>query len=195
MIKSIKLKYYLIASKVLFFSLLTYSALLVTFDYFKYPYIYKLKVIHNINGFDLPDINFCTDSTVLFDRNKMFENINPGQHLDDYIKNQSKINEKNQDNCNEYDDEDICHVTEEPEDFFLKPYFNEIQYNITKQLNFTEMKKLMVRANQLINCSAKVHFRYQSIDSNAEQIQNCFEKFEVHLEPIKCIPVYIEHPA
>ena len=37
----------------------------------------------------------------------------------------------------------------------------------------------MVRSNQLINCSAKVHFRYQSIDSNAEEIQNCFEKFEV----------------
>ena len=41
------------------------------------------------------------------------------------------------------------------------------------------MKKLMVRANQLMNCSAKVHFRYQSIDTNEEKILNCFEKFEV----------------
>src|SRR6201996_7856029 len=93
-INFIKFKYYLIGLKVLCFSLLTYSALLVTFDYFKYPYIYKLKVIHNINGFDLPDISFCTESTVLFDRITMFQKFNPGQKLEDYIKYQSKINGK-----------------------------------------------------------------------------------------------------
>ena len=174
LIKSIKFKYYLIASKVLCFSLLTYSALLVTFDYFKYPYIYNLKVIQNINGFNLPDISFCTDSTVLFDRSQMFQkNFNPGQNLQDFIKNKSSSDYRYT-----YEAE-LYYIEQKPIDFDLEPYFNEIQYNITKTLNFTEMKKLMVRANQLFNCSAKVHFRYESIDSNAEQIQNCFEKFEV----------------
>ena len=63
----IKFNYHLICLKVLCFSLLTYNAVLVSIDYFEYPYIYKLKVIHNINGFDLPDISLCTDSKVLFE--------------------------------------------------------------------------------------------------------------------------------
>ena len=88
--KLIKFEYYLIGLKVLCFSLLTYSALLVTFDYFKYSYFYKLKVIHNINGFDLPDISFCTDSTVLFDRSQMFHQFNQEQNIEGFIINQSK---------------------------------------------------------------------------------------------------------
>ena len=176
LINYIKFKYYLIGLKVLCFSLLTYSALLVTFDYLKYSYIYKLKVIHNINGFDLPDISFCTDSTVLFDRNKMFKKFNPREKMEDFIKNQSKFDTNNIVVCNRPEE---CYLRQKPIDYHLQPFFNEIQYNFTKKLNFYEMKKLMVRANQLINCSAKVHFRYNSNDSNEEEIQNCFKRFEV----------------
>ena len=89
LIKSIKFKYYLIGLKVLCFSLLTYSALLVTFDYLKYPYNYKLKVIHNINGFDLPDISLCTDSKVLFDRSKMYQLFHPDRDFGEFVKNNS----------------------------------------------------------------------------------------------------------
>src|ERR1700761_1996513 len=83
----IKFDYHLICLKVLCFSLLTYNAVLVSIDYFEYPYIYKLKVIHNINGFDLPDISLCTDSKVFFDRSKMYQQLNPGHSLGEFLKN------------------------------------------------------------------------------------------------------------
>jgi hypothetical protein len=153
---------------------------LVSIDYFEYPYIYKLKVIHNINGFDLPDISLCTDNKVLFHRSKLYQVFDPGHDLGEFVKNNSVdavITEDDLDNCQ--DNEDICNVMIEPNDYRLEPFFDSIQYNITKDLSFNQKKNLMIRANQLFNCSAKVHFRYQSSDSNEEKIENCSQSFQV----------------
>ena len=41
------------------------------------------------------------------------------------------------------------------------------------------MKNLTISANELFNCSAKLHFRNESFVSNATIIENCFDRFEV----------------
>ena len=41
------------------------------------------------------------------------------------------------------------------------------------------MKNLTISANELFKCSAKLHFRYESFDSNATIIENCFQSFDV----------------
>ena len=46
-------------------------------------------------------------------------------------------------------------------------------------LIFDEMKNLTISANELFNCSAKLHFRNESFVSNATIIENCFDRFEV----------------
>src|SRR6201996_6674950 len=174
----IKFDYHLICFKVLCFSLLTYNAVLVSTDCCEYPYIYKLKVIHNINGFDLPDISLCTDSKVLFDRSKMYQVFDRDHDFWEFVKNNSGEVEMTEQNRKVLQiNEGLWYVWKEPNDYRLEPFFDSIQYNITKDLSFNQMKNLMIRANQLFNCSAKVHFRGESIDSKV--IQNCSQSFDV----------------
>ena len=45
-----------------------------------------------------------------------------------------------------------------------------------KDLSFDQMKGLMIRANDVINCSAKLHSRYES---KKISIQNCVQDFNV----------------
>ena len=77
--------YYILCSfKALCFLLLIYTSVLVSFDYFSYPYVFKLNVNNNINGFDLPPISFCTETNVLFDKNKFISFFNSSQEFRDF---------------------------------------------------------------------------------------------------------------
>ena len=138
---------------------------MVSIDYFEYPYIYKLKVIHNFNGFGLPDISLCTDRRVLFDRSKIYQIFYPGHDLGDFFKNNSVdavITKEDMDLPNVgLNKKESWYVRKEPGDYRLEPFFNSIQYNITNELNFNQINNLMIRSNQLFNCSGKIHFRYQ----------------------------------
>ena len=58
---------------------------------------------------------------------------------------------------------------------FYRPY----EKRIFESLSFDEMKNLTISANELFKCSAKLHFRYESFDSNATIIENCFQSFDV----------------
>ena len=58
---------------------------------------------------------------------------------------------------------------------FLRPY----EEKIFETLSFDEMKNLTISANELFNCSAKLHFRNESFVSNSTIIENCFDRFEV----------------
>ena len=87
--------YYIMCSfKALFFLLLIYTSVLVTFDYFSYPYVFKLNVNNNINGFDLPPISFCTETNVLFDKNKFISFFNSSQEFREFRENEFKSYEK-----------------------------------------------------------------------------------------------------
>ena len=58
----------------------------------------------------------------------------------------------------------------------LSEYFAKYQRIIEKELNYEEREKFIVKANQLFECSAKIHFRY---DSQQKPIDNCFEEFKL----------------
>src|SRR6266446_5598876 len=57
--------------KIICFTILCYFAVLVTFDYLSYPYVYKLNVSDNKHGFDFPNISICTERDVFFDKQKI----------------------------------------------------------------------------------------------------------------------------
>ena len=82
--------------KALCFVSLIYTSVLVTLDFFEYPYVFKLNVNNNINGFDLPPISFCTETNVLFDKNKIIEKYNESQEFQEFRANDLKIAEENQ---------------------------------------------------------------------------------------------------
>ena len=52
---------------------LVYNGIDMTIDYLDFNYSYKLMVKDNNDGYDLPAISVCTDSHVLFDRNKVIK--------------------------------------------------------------------------------------------------------------------------
>ena len=57
-------------------------------------------------------------------------------------------------------------------------YFTEINNRINIELSFYEMNSLTINVNELFDCSAKVHFRNESFDSNAHEFNNCFQYFD-----------------
>ena len=59
-----------------------------------------------------------------------------------------------------------------------KLFLNKINERIYNELDFYEMNSLTINVNQLFECSAKVHFRNESFDSNAHEFINCFQYFE-----------------
>ena len=169
----------LIALKALCFVSLIYSAVLLTFDYLSYPSIFKLNVINNINGFDLPPISFCTETHVLFDKNKIISFYNSSQEFQEFkAKVENRVDEEYKQRSKQ------LFVLNFPEyefksmetNHYLNEYFEEKQKNILKDLSFDEMKGLMIRANEVINCSAKLHFRY---DSNQTLITNSSQSIQV----------------
>ena len=68
--------YFLSFVKLLCFLLLSYNAIQLTFEYLSFEYIYKLIVSDYKQEFDFPNINFCTDTNVFFDKMKIINKIN-----------------------------------------------------------------------------------------------------------------------
>ena len=117
-----KLNYIFITVKTICLIILLLSAMQVTFDYFQYPFEYKLIVSDNKYGFDLPSISVCTETNVLFVKNKVIENF--------YIHYQRKQLLNSVSNEFEYN---FKHCTEEYE-LYLK--MNE-DSSFNKSKNFT----------------------------------------------------------
>ena len=173
----ITLKNVLIALKALCFVSLIYSAVLLTFDYLSYPSIFKLNVINNINGFDLPPISFCTETHVLFDKNKIISFYNWRQEFQEFrVEAEKRAEEEYEKHYQRLAQFFERNFILRPINHYLKPFFDEKQKNILNDLSFDEMKGLMIRANEVINCSAKLHFRY---DSNQTLIKNCSQSIQV----------------
>ena len=58
----------------------------------------------------------------------------------------------------------------------LTQFFIEYQQIVFDELSFEEMNSFTVTAEELFECSAKIHFRNQS---NQIPIENCFKKFHI----------------
>ena len=173
--------YYMMCSlKALCFSLLIYTSVLVTFDYFSYPYVFKLNVNNNINGFDLPPISFCTETNVLFDKNKFISFFNSSQEFRDFRTKEVENYEKEiKQNLIDYQLNSDPNTWEDQSFWFLVlpqyPYPRETfdkRKGFYKELSFDQMKDLMIRSHQMINCSAKLHSRYHSKRISFENLKD-----------------------
>src|SRR5215469_14615362 len=61
----------------------------------------------------------------------------------------------------------------------LNGYFNTIKGKVFRDLSFNEMKSLTNSPKELFKCSANIHFKNESLESNSTQITDCFHRFEV----------------
>ena len=178
-LKIIKFYHFLCLMKALCFVSLIYTSVLVTLDFFEYPYVFKLNVNNNINGFDLPPISFCTETNVLFDKNKIISFYNKSQEFQDFkaddLKNAKNEHDTRIEECEVNNDPIWCKFTLEGLNHYLKTNFDKNNIFVN-DLSFDDKKYLMIGANQLINCSAKLHSRD---DSNEIQTENCIKKFQV----------------
>ena len=183
-IRFINFYYILCVFKALCFLLLIYTSVLVTLDYFSYPYIFELNVNNNINGSDLPPISFCTETNVLFDKNKFISFFNSSQEFRDFrakeVENYEMKRTREFKNLGYGDDPNKWIVN-----YFWYLYLPQYPYpketfdkkiEFFGNLSFDRMKDLMIRANDVIDCSAKLHSRY---DSKEITIENCVQDFNV----------------
>ena len=166
--------------KALCFVSLIYTSVLVTLDFFEYPYVFKLNVNNNINGFDLPPISFCTETNVFFDKNKIIEKYNESQEFQEFRANDLKMAKeeynKTYNEClNQYGSVKGCEEKLMPPNHYFTTNIDK-NNKFLDELSFEEKRNLMIRANHMINCSAKLHYRYAS---NVIQTENCVQDFEV----------------
>ena len=171
--------YILCLMKALCFVSLIYTSVLVTLDFFEYPYVFKLNVNNNINGFDLPPISFCTETNVLFDKNKIIEKYNESQEFQEFrAYDMERAEEEHNDRvrkCARRDGLAWCWPHFMPPERYLKTNIDK-NNKFVNELSFEEKKNLMIRANHMINCSAKLHSR---IESKVFKTENCVQDLQV----------------
>ena len=176
--------------KIICFLILVLSGLSVTLDYLSYPYIYKLIVSDNKYGFDLPAISVCTERHVFFDKHKVIQYFDLELIYDEWKQNVSEEFEIQKKFCKSlindvhpgslYDRNFYnCFYLETEFNYNLSQFFRNYERKIIESLSFDQMKNLTISANELFKCSAKLHFRYNPIESNLTKIPDCFERFDV----------------
>ena len=172
------------------FLILVLSGLSVTLDYLSYPYIYKLIVSDNKYGFDLPAISVCTERHVFFDKHKVIQYFDLQIKYDEWKHNKSEIFRNENNKCiDEYTGFEskgthfsihrYCSFLNFEFNYNLSLFLREYEKKIFESLSFDQMKNLTISANELFKCSAKLHFRYNPIESNSTEIPDCFQSFNV----------------
>ena len=180
--------YCFVSIKTICFVILVLSGLSVTLDYLSYPYIYKLIVSDNKYGFDLPAISVCTERHVFFDKHKVIQYFDLQQKYDEWKGNVSQVFQNEKLKCNRLmvfpshsrnRNYWPCTLLEAEQNHNLSKFFRDYERMIFESLSFDQMKNLTISANELFKCSAKLHFRYEAIDTNSTVIPNCFQRFDV----------------
>ena len=157
-------------------------------DYLEFKYRYNLIVEDNSEGFEWKPMRLCTESKVLLDKHKVIQYFNLSAKYSIYkirvLKQyNSEINYKDVNRLN------IWKYARSGWRYFMEPE-NRKMFNIGEffiaffdrifdETNFAELSSLVVNGNEIFECSAKLHYKNQSIDSNAMVIENCFEYFRI----------------
>ena len=172
---------------------LFYNAIDMTFDYLRFNYSYKLIVDDNKEGFDLPEINVCTENNILFAKTKVIQYFGVENDWNFYQIEAKKHYIAYEDKTlrSDLDIEETC--IEELRDYqasfmsiydswkwrlnsclniFLKKYKNFI-FN---EMNFYELNSLTYETNDLFECSAKIENKFEVW--NHTNLFNCFDRFE-----------------
>ena len=178
------------------------SAIDVTKNYLKYPYIYKLVVSDNSGGFDLPKINICTEKNVKFDIRKVINYFNCSKEIDLHEERLKDIHEEaledyqeqfqnyryslNEDNINDqvmrswlyYDRLNRQNLISVNNYNLSKVFKNYLKF-IDSESNWQELNNLAITGKELFECSANIHFRNEKFNSNSFYFNNCFATFNI----------------
>ena len=191
--------------KIFFIFVTVYHSIIMFNDYLGFKYRYNLIIEDNSKGFEWKPLSVCTESKVLFDKHKVIQYFNlfeiyskykigvNKKLLKDYDRlklEKSRVADyfesiypsyKNRNNIEDYfknesggDDLYEQLLMYGNVQFFVP--FVDLVFN---ELNFVELNSLIVKENELFECSAKLHFNNQSIDLDAMVIENCFEYFRI----------------
>ena len=170
----IKVKNYILKKRTLvyikiFFSFVTlYHCIHMSSNYLRYKYRYNLIVEDNSEGIEWKPIYICTESKVLFDKNKVIQYFDLSEIYSDL---------ENKNNKAKF----ITPIIEYGKMINISKFFVSFVNTIFEEINFVELSSLIVNEKQLFECSAKFHYKNQSINSFALEEENCFEKFEIKI--------------
>ena len=179
------------------------NALDVTKNYLNYPYIYKLVVSDNRDGFDLPRLNLCTEKNVKFDISKIINYFDILQEIDNHWEQVSEVYEEIKDHYQDYFDnfrmDNYEKYLNHMEPFVSGLNFNKINidilesvrnYNFSRifkkylefigsELNLQESNNLVITEKQLFKCSANIHLRNEKFNSSSFYFKNCFDRTRI----------------
>ena len=158
----------------LFFLILTiYHCIVMTVDYLGFEYRYNLIVEDNSKGFHWKPMSVCTESKVLFDKHKVNQYFDLSEIYTNY---ENLIN--NDPNYKWISG--FSRNLENEKMYRMARFFVPFVDRIFDETNFVELSSLTVNEKELFECSAKLHFENQSIDSFAMEIENCFDNFVIN---------------
>ena len=145
------------------FVILVIHGLSITSHYLSYPYVYKITIADNKNGFDLPPISVCTEPNVFFDTHKVMNYLDsiritdilskalrniPVNCLSELVQNQMKINGQ-------------CFYLEKNY-YYLRGYYRNIfvkAQNLLSNSSYHELKALIIGFDTFFDCKFNVHYR------------------------------------
>ena len=142
---------------------LCYHAYLLSYDYFTYPYQFKIIVGDNKDGFDVPQITVCTKQGIIFNKQRIIEYFDLKLVYDEYV-NKCKMKQQNNiDNCikNKKDKHEYCSNFLRRFQYYyeLDEFFREYENIITCFLQYNERIILIMNAEEMFNWKAKIHKR------------------------------------
>ena len=171
-------KHLLIIIQIICLCLLVYNGFDLTSDYLLFDYVFKLEVLDTQTGYDFPGISVCTENNVLFDKNKVLGYFDLSE---EYSQMKNNLWIKYTEDFNTFKDRILNKGIQQKKYHFL---ITEMNYKLSKllipyekmifvELYFYEMISLRVKAEELFDCSAKLHIRNQSIFSKVTEIDSC----------------------
>ena len=155
--------------KILLSFVTLYHCIVVSVDYLGFQYRYNLIVEDNSKGYDWKPLSVCTESKVLFDKYKVIQYL---YLFEKYLKYENAINEQYKVNSRNPRIEIL-------KKYWISKFFVRYGDTIIDGINYAELSSLIVKENNLFECSAKFHYKNQSIDSKAIEIESCFEMFGI----------------
>ena len=148
-------------------------------DYLGFEYRYNLIVVDNNKGFEWKPMSVCTESKVMFDKHKVIQYF---KLFEIYINYENGI--YNHEYYKRNYNSGYVALVENWKMKFKAKFFVRFVNIIFDDINIVELSYLIVNEKELFECSAKFHYKSQSIeesnDSNAIELENCFEYFEVN---------------
>ena len=168
------------------------NGLLLILDYLKFDYELRLIISKNDRGIDLPAIDICTESNVLFDKRKILKHFDLDRHYS-LIEHKLKLHNYCSYYCRpKYQQfyyqsllfyfnslKECCNNYSQYIHARLKLFIEKFEQMIFAHLSYEQMISLTLSGQELFECRASVHLKNQTIGSNQTIIDNCFQVFPI----------------